>query len=79
MSVSDEFIQSVFGQHADQSSLMKRLEEDYGVSLRSGAKYPPVNITNPFSSRIDKNTTCKKSSLSKRKRDRRHGTLKRKK
>jgi hypothetical protein len=74
------FIQSIFGHHADPDSLMKRLEDDYGVSLHSGEKYPPVHMTNPFRKHI-LTKTCKIVLPGKRGHGhghgRGHGTLKR--
>ena len=66
---SNKFVQSIFGQHADQESLLARLAEDYGVSLRSGEKYPPVRMTNPLYEHIRKHVpkTCKIMRLEKRK------------
>ena len=59
--ISNKFIQSIFGQHANEEPLIERLAEDYDVSLRSGDKHAPVHMSNPMHDHIRKHIpkTCK--------------------
>ncbi len=59
--ISNKFIQSIFGHHASEEPLLERLASDYGVSLRSREKHPPVYMENPMHDHIRKHIpkTCK--------------------
>ena len=74
----NKFIQSIFGQHANEEPLIERLAGDYGVSLRSGEKHAPVHMTNPMHEHIRKHIpkTCKIFMKAKRGKGQACGTLK---
>ena len=79
--IYNNFVQSIFGQHANEEPLIERLSQDYGVSLLSGDKHAPVHMSNPMHEHIHKHLpkTCK--IFMNRKRGKGHrrgcGTLKR--